>query len=408
MRRVLRWGELEFPSTTTGKVIRRQVARWASERLRGGREAGGRGSSTGGVGAGGRGMLLEMIAEVTGERVGAGAGVGDVGVDALRLSEELHLDSLGRVQLQSALEQRLGVELEDDAVARVETVGELRAMVERRMEAGDVLGSGGGASAGGGVAAGGGDEVRAAGVEVRAEEQTYPRWPWGWLCVTVRVAWIELGMRPLVWVLGAPRVVREAELPEGPVLIVANHVTAYDGALVLYALPGRLRRRVAIAMQGEMLLDLRRGRKQGNVALDLLAPAGYWLITTLFNVFPLPQTRGFRRSFAHAGEAMDRGYSVMVFPEGARSLDGRLHGFRQGIGLLAEESQVPVVPVALVGLYAMTAGGPGGGKKAGWFHSGRLEVRVGAAIAVEEGADAAGLTKRLEDAVRRLVEGGEG
>jgi long-chain acyl-CoA synthetase len=319
-------------------------------------------------------------------------------VDRLRLSEDLHLDSLGRVQLQSAIEQRLGVELEDDAVAGVGTLGELRRLVEGS------VGEVGGAVAGV-TEAGAGRGVVGAGAEARAaaEEQTYPRWPWGWLCAAVRAVWIELGMRPLVWLLGAPRVVREAELPRGPVLIVANHVTAYDGALVLYALPGRLRRRVAIAMQGEMLLDLRHGRKQGNWALDLLAPAGYWLITALFNVFPLPQRRGFRRSFAHAGEAMDRGYSVMVFPEGTRSRDGRLHGFRQGIGLLAEESQVPVVPVALVGLYEMTAGA----RRGRWFHSGRLEVRVGAAVPVEEGVDAAELTKRLEEAVRGLEARGE-
>ena len=45
----------------------------------------------------------------------------------------MHLDSLGRVQLQSALEQRLGLELEDDAVAGVATVGELRALLGREL-----------------------------------------------------------------------------------------------------------------------------------------------------------------------------------------------------------------------------------------------------------------------------------
>jgi long-chain acyl-CoA synthetase len=189
------------------------------------------------------------------------------------------------------------------------------------------------------------------------------------------------------------------ELPEGPVLIVANHVTAYDGALVLYALPGRVRRRVAIAMQGAMLLDLRRGRNQGNWLLNLLAPAAYWLITTLFNVFPLPQARGFRRSFAHAGEATDRGYSVMIFPEGARTLDGEMHSFRSGIGLLAEESRVPIVPVALVGLGEMKA------RRERWFRSGRLEVRVGRVIPVESQQGEPGqVAAMLEEAVRRLME----
>jgi long-chain acyl-CoA synthetase len=216
----------------------------------------------------------------------------------------------------------------------------------------------------------------------------------------IRIGFIELVMRPLIWILAAPRVVRETtQLPDGPLLVVANHVTAYDGALVLYALPGRLRRRMAVAMSGEMLLDFRRGRNQGNALMNLLAPAAYWLVVALFNVFPLPRQRGFRRSFAHAGEAMDAGDSVMVFPEGTRSRDGEMNRFRPGIGLLAQESGVPVLPVALIGLGAMRQG------KVRWFRSGRLEVRVGNVISVDESAEAAELATKFEGSVRRLYSG---
>jgi long-chain acyl-CoA synthetase len=214
-----------------------------------------------------------------------------------------------------------------------------------------------------------------------------------------RAAFIELVMRPVVWLLGAPRVVcAAAELPDAPVLLIANHVTAYDGALVLYALPAKLRRRVAAAMSGEMLDDMRHARNQANAVANLCGPAAYWLLTALFNVFPLPRARGFRRSFAHAGEAMDRGYSVLIFPEGMRSRDGKLHGFRPGIGLLAAQSRVPIVPVALVGLGELRASG------ARWFRSGKIEVRIGRAIpAAEEESDPAELTARLEEAVRGLL-----
>jgi long-chain acyl-CoA synthetase len=186
------------------------------------------------------------------------------------------------------------------------------------------------------------------------------------------------------------------ELPQGPLLIIANHVTAYDGALILYALPASLRRKMAIAMSGEMLLDLRRGRNQDNALLNLLAPLAYGLLTALFNVFPLPRLRGFRRTFAHAGEAMDREYSVMIFPEGHRSHDGKLQPFRPGIGLLAQESHVPVLPVALIGLGELRAA------KARWFRSGQLEVRVGEVVPVDDEAEPADLTARFEESIRWL------
>ena len=66
-----------------------------------------------------------MIAEVTGEQLPGSD-------DHQRLSEDLHLDSLGRVQLQSMLEQRLGLELDDDAIAAAQTLGDLRELLEQQ------------------------------------------------------------------------------------------------------------------------------------------------------------------------------------------------------------------------------------------------------------------------------------
>jgi long-chain acyl-CoA synthetase len=385
LRRVLRWPEVQFPYTSTGKLLRRKVAEWACETVLAGQRAGQR--AGGAASVAGRDSLLEMIAEVTGERV-----AGDE--DELRLSEDLHLDSLGRVQLQSMLEQRLGVELDDEAIAVVETLGDLRRMAGVASE-----GSMPQTTDGSFVSEQTKPDVGASRLQPDSvgQEHVYPRWPWSWPVRAIRIAFLELVMRPLVWILAAPRVVRETtELPDGPMLVIANHVTAYDGALVLYALPGKLRRRMAGAMSGEMLQDLRRGRNQGNALMNLLAPAAYWLVVALFNVFPLPRQRGFRRSFAHAGEAMDEGDSVMVFPEGTRSRDGEMQRFRPGIGLLAQESGVPVLPVALIGLGEMRQ------RKVRWFRSGRLEVHVGRVIPVDEDAEPAELAATFEESVRRL------
>jgi long-chain acyl-CoA synthetase len=208
-------------------------------------------------------------------------------------------------------------------------------------------------------------------------------------------------MRPLIWLLAAPTVSRECELrpPGAPLLLIANHVTAFDAPLVLYALPAPMRRRVAIAMAGEMLDDWRHARNQGNWLLNLLAPFEYLLVTALFNVFPLPRGAGFRRSFAHAGEAMDRGYHVLVFPEGRMSADGALQSFRAGIGLLARESETRILPVALKGLGELKQ------RKQRWFRSHSLQIRVGQPIAPPTQLAPGNLVDLLHHALADLLQG---
>jgi long-chain acyl-CoA synthetase len=131
----------------------------------------------------------------------------------------------------------------------------------------------------------------------------------------------------------------------------------------------------------------------------MLGPPAYWLVTAFYNVFPLPRQRDFQLSFAHAGRAMDRGYSVMVFPEGARS-EGQLARFRPGIGLLVKQSGVPVVPTAIRGLGQMKT-------NRRWFRSGHLEVRVGDAIRFTPEETEAAITARLHGEVERLLGGEE-
>ncbi|WP_263351491.1 AMP-binding protein [Acidicapsa acidisoli] len=404
IRRALQWPEPQFPFTSTGKLLRRKVAEWASQSVRTQRQSDRNSAQTG------KDLLLDLIAEVTGEP----SATDD---DSLRLTEDLHLDSLGRVQLQTALEQRLDRELPDDALANIQTLGDLRAIVSSavapelpqtptqmpaQVRTASVVADTQAVHETRSVPAEDtpAPENRAPGIpdndlKSLTSEPLYPKWPLSWPFAMIRGVFLELLMRPLVWLLGAPRIVRlTGEIPNGPLLVIANHRSAYDGALVLYALPGKLRRRVAIAMSGEMLLDYRIGRNQGNFLLNLLAPPQYWLVTALFNVFPMPRMHGFRKSFQHAGEAMDRGYSVLIFPEGARYHEGEMRPFRQGIGLIGQEAQIPILPVTLVGLDEMY--------RTRWFRSRSLEIRIGKIIPVDETTDPAELTAKLESAVRDL------
>ena len=400
------WPEPDLPRTSTGKIRRKPVAAWLAKIQSAASTASSGLAHTAAEGAfaPSADWLLALIAQITGEnQIGVG--------DELRLTEDLHLDSLGRVQLSAAIEERLGIVSGSGLLEEVQTLGELRKLV---------------ASGAAGSAPAEAAPLVETSQQTRAEMQTgaqagaipgatalpqepprvhflYPEWPWWKPVEWVRVAFIEAIMRPLTWLLAAPRVIGPRQpLPAEPLLIVANHVTDYDAALVQYALAGPLRRRIAAAMAGEMLEDFRHWRNPewppGHKGFYFAGPPIYWLITALFNVFPLPRQRDFQLSFAHAGKAMDRGYNVLVFPEGRQSVEGQLARFRSGIGLLAKQCGAPVLPVAIRGLGELKKG------NLRWFRSGTIEVRAGDAIRFSTEENEAEITARLHDAVERLLQ----
>jgi long-chain acyl-CoA synthetase len=406
LRRWVLWPEPDLPRTSTGKVRRKVVEAWL-RKIQAAASAASDGNNGHRRFGASQDWLLALIAEISGE---AHPGVGD----ELHLTEDLHLDSLGRVQLAAAIEDRLGFVAKDGILDGVQTLGALR-----RLVAGEEIGHQAAAVAEqekGAVAA----QARSApgdaeaGATKAAEEWPaerarghyfYPVWPWLAPLRWMRSAFKEALMRPLVWLLANPRVKGPAALKlDEPLLIIANHVTAFDVPLIEYALPGALRRRLAVAMSGELLEDYRHFRNAEPLhpsgRFFLPGPLFYFLLTALFNVFPLPRRRDFQPSFAHAGRAMDRGFSVLVFPEGMRSAEGKLARFRPGIGLLAKQCGAPVLPVAIRGLGELKTGGRG------WFRSGSIEVRVGEPMGVLPTESEGDITTRLQAEVERLMEDG--
>jgi long-chain acyl-CoA synthetase len=193
----------------------------------------------------------------------------------------------------------------------------------------------------------------------------YPKWSRRFPLTWLRVLLFYSIILPITRVMSRLRVDGSEHLDSlsGPALFVANHVTLGDHALILAALPPRLRHRLAIAMEGERLRDWLYPPTGTSWFMRLRLLAQYALVTTFFPVFPLPKQSGFRRAFAYAGECVDRGESVLVFPEGERAKRGQMHmdRFRPGIGLLVKELNVtnsrelnvPVVPIKLHGLYEL-------------------------------------------------------
>jgi len=319
------WPRADFPRTIgTRKVIKGQLAAAVETMVPGAP------------------FSLPVINKITGLNA-AGVSV------TANLADDLKLDSLGRVELLSALEDQYQIELDEAAITEATTVGDVERIISQ--------------------------------AKSDAVAYPYPSWAMRFPMTWIRPVVYNLFLLPLSWIMCRVRVIGAEKLAKvkGPALLISNHVTDVDAALILSTLPLRWQTRLAIAMSGEYLRDWRLNSK-----------VKYALAAGLFNVFSLPRQSGFRQSFAYAGEALDRGYSVLIFPEGTETKDGRIQPFRGGIGLLVSELNVPVIPIMLHGLFELKK------KRQFFVRPGTVSVTFGEPIKFSTEQTPSDITKALD------------
>ena len=336
------WPKADFPRTTgTRKVMKGQLAEAVQSML-------GNEHQAASAGNGAAPLSLPVLSRI------AGTQPNGLSLSA-SLAGDLKLDSLGRVELLSALEDQYQIELDEAAITEATTVADVERIVS---------------------------EGRSSAVAY-----PYPRWAMRFPMTLIRPLVYHLFLLPLSWIMCRVRVNGAERLRKvkGPVLFISNHITHVDAPIILSALPFRWRLRLAIAMAGEMLREWRQNEK-----------VKYALGAGLFNVFSLPRQSGFRQSFAYAGEAMDRGYSILIFPEGTETKDGRLQPFRAGLGLLASELNVPIVPIMLGGLFELKQKRQLTQKRQFFVRPGTVSVTFGEPIIFSAELNPTEITKALE------------
>ena len=272
------------------------------------------------------------------------------------LTADLGLDSLGRVELAVLLEDELGLDVEDADLAELDTVDALCALIERS--------------------------------EQRAPAPSFPTWPRHPIAQLVRALLQSALVFPLHRVVARPFLVNGREHLKrrtGPVLIIANHASHLDTPSILRALPRSLRSRTAVAAAVDYFY---RSRWLGAMA------------TLAMGTFPFSREGAVRSSLEHCGDLVDDGWSVLIYPEGTRSTSGAVASFRSGIGLLAAELGVSVVPIGISGAHAVW---PKGSR---YPRPGPITVRIGEPIQVANDNDRTEVVARLEQAVAALVVSG--
>jgi long-chain acyl-CoA synthetase len=343
------WPEEDFPRTSTQKPRRGEIAEDAQKMI----------SGDGKADLDRTRPLSDLISQITKRSAGDLA-------ESAQLDSDLNLSSLDRVELLGALEDRYQIDLSETSFSAINTVGDLQRMLK--------------------------------GEPPPRVVYHYPAWVQRWPVTWIRFLVHYVLLLPSVFVLGWPRIEGRGNLQgvKGPVLVVCNHIGDVDVGFILAALPARIRHKLATAAGGEALEALRTPPASRNLFARMFDRVEWFLGVSLLNLFPLPREAGFRDSFAFAGESVDRGYSILVFPEGHHTTDGKMRPFRSGVGLLVNDLNIPVIPMRIDGLFEIKQAG----KRMAPPH--QIKVRIGAPVEFLRGLDPQRIATELQSKVEQL------
>jgi long-chain acyl-CoA synthetase len=284
------WPEEEFPRTPTLKVKKPEVLEWILKA-----KADEAAPSWTDAPAAAGSAIARLVAQLDGVKA-------DAISPGARFSTDLGIDSLGRVELLGMDEESLGVYIDDGDLDPEETLESLQVRVDT------------------------------AGPNTAPPEGIYG-WPLNPVVRVLRAGLQQLIILPLVSLLYR-RPVRGREHLEGlqgPVMFAANHHLHNDNAIILMAIPAGWRWNLSVAAAKDGIFGSWRGQAAA----------------FLGNAFPLAREGAVRRSLDLLGARLDRGYSVLIYPEGKLTVDGPLQEFKSGTGLVAIHGAIPVVPVRL-------------------------------------------------------------
>ncbi len=145
---------------------------------------------------------------------------------------------------------------------------------------------------------------------------------------------------------------------EGGCVVVANHASHADTAVLVAALPSAAR--PVFGAAADYWFDV---------------PVRRFIATSLIGILPVRRSGdgNYDALLAAAGSALRAGRTVVIYPEGTRSTDGTISEFRSGAVRLAREFGVPIVPVAIMGTADVLP-------KDGSFSTAPMGVRLGAPV----------------------------
>ena len=332
------WPHDDFPRSATHKIKREPVlAHLITHNT--GVEADAHGKKT---------ALMRLLASLTGQPLARIT-------DAMQLVAELNLDSLLRIELVTRIEETFGVAVDETEITHTTTVAQLDTM------------------------------IRAASAP-RAKQRFK-----GWLLTRgvsgLRTALQSLLVFPLVRIFMKLKVegLEHLDTLPLPAVFMPNHTSYLDSLAVLMALPYRIRKRLAFAAAQDVVYGEFR-----HVA---------WLLEFAFNTFPFPrhEHEHIQHGLDYAGRLLDRGWCVVIYPEGTMSESGALLPLQRGAGLIAIEADTCVVPLKISGANVIVPC-----DKIMPRRRGVVTVRFGAPVKFSRRDSIVDVTNRLQAVMREM------
>lgn len=289
------WKEVEFPRTTTLKIQKFKVIEQLKNISRSKEETP-------------TDVLTFLIAKTSGKLVF------DI-TDKKKLASDLGITSIGRLELVNFIEQEFRIDLEDTAINQHTTVGDLRNIITNKGRyMNDTL-------------------LRywsntSFGRQVREITESLIHFSLFKLFVKQEVKGLE-NLKDL----------------DMPVIFIANHLSYADQTAIMLALPKKWRYFTATAAWQEFFFP-----ESQSVTNKFIKRLMYEYSVAVNNIFPIAQSSGFRKTLNFMGWLVDNRINILIFPEGERSISGKVLPFRPGLGLIVKELQVPVVPIKIEGM----------------------------------------------------------
>src|SRR3990167_4748333 len=283
------WPELDFPRTATRKVKKEELKKVILGNKK--KED---------VDIPNKSRLKLILADITGAKLST--------IDNKTKIVKLGLDSLMRVELVSAIEDAFCVIIPESLIKPTMTVEELEELVKNQ-------------------------------VPIKIEDITLRNWPRSWWAKIMRAI-----LQPILFLVFKLfvkiKIEGQANLKnlKLPVIFMPTHLSYVDAALILMALPKKYRSTISFAAARDALYQ---EFKHSAFLVDLI-----------FNTFPLQrgEDENIKLGLDNVGKMLDKGYSVVIFPEGHISKDGQIQPIKTGAGLIAVEMGVQIVPMRLEGV----------------------------------------------------------